>query len=251
MSFNTQTPEYTDFFEEIPTAEVTAPTVEPATETPTNSEVATTEPETATVETPDETTEQQIPKSRFDEVYSKSKETERQLEEVRAELAKLSESKPVDQPVVDDGPELDPDSQKALEKFLSSKGFVSKAELEQERALETAKIQLQSDVRELTGWAEEKGYPKFDQKSVMDYAKENGIAITSKKSLESAYLAQNLEAITQAAIKAGVNASVAPTATVEKPGAATGKAPSAPETGNKTIQQKIGDVLQSMPGVIT
>lgn len=213
---------------------VVAPTTEAVQETPTNSEVA---PEAPAPETPVDTEELKVPKSRFDEVYAEAKSNKRELDEVKAALEQIK-SQTTAEPV-NEGPDLEPEAQAAIEKLLKAKGLMTRAEFEEAQSVERAASQLQTDVRELSGWAEKEGYPKFEVGKVQEWAKENNVSITSKSSLKAAYLAQNQEAIIAAAIKRGVSASEAPKATVEKPGAGTGKAPSEPAKGPMTIQERI------------
>lgn len=237
-----QTPEYVDFFEELPTEEVVAPTTEATVpEVPIISEDAPTDK----VETPETPTELNVPKSRFDEVYAKSKESERQLEELRSRVETLtSQNAPKEQEP--DGPELEPEAQAAIRNLLKKEGLMTRAEFDEANKAEKASVQLQSDVRDLSDWTSKEGYPKFEPEAIIDWAKDNDFTISSKASLKAAYLAQNQEAITDAAVKRALSAAGSPKATTEKPGAGTGKAPSAPTEGPKTVQSRIGDVLTSM-----
>ena len=176
----------------------------------------------------------------------KPRTSKRELEEVKATIAELKNSNATKAPV-DETPDLDPEAQAAINKWAKSQGFMTKAEFEESNLASSAKSQLTADVAELSSWSESKGYPKFDHEAVNEWAKENNVAITSMAALKGAYLSQNQDAILTAAIKAGVtNATETPKATVEKPGAATGKAPSAPATGPKRLQDRIGEVLSSL-----
>ena len=248
MRFTSQTPEYTNFFEEIPTAEVAVPTAEAVSEVSINSEVATPEAP-AESETPI-TEERQIPQSRFDKVYAEAKDSQRKLEELQKTVEELQiKNQPA--PILEEDLPLDADAEKAIRQLMKREGlFETKAEvskLREELSLKEAQIALNSDTKELSSWAKDSGYPEFKLDALQEYAKDNGLAITNKTALKSAYLAQNMDAIISAAAKRGVvSATETPKATVEKPGAATGKAPSPADSGPKTTQERIREAMANL-----
>jgi len=244
MSIPSHNNGYMNFFEEIPASE-TAPVAEPETEAPIISEDApAVEAETPVV------TETAIPKSRFDKVYAEAKDSQRKLEELQKTVSEL-QTKNQPAPVVEEDLPLDADSEKAIRQLLRREGlFDSKAEvskIREELQFEKAQMALKSDSTELSSWAKDQGYPEFKLEDVGDYAKENGITISSKTALKSAYLSQNMDAIVAAAAKRGVvSATETPKATAEKPGAGTGKAPSPADSGPKTTQERIREAMASM-----
>lgn len=243
MSKFTHSPEYVNFFEELP-AEGEAPQAsEAVTEEPTISEDAPTE-DKPEVETPETAEEQNIPKSRFDKVYAEAQQAKREKAELAAKMEELTKNK-TEEPA-EEVPQLDQDAEKAVRALLKKEGLMTKAEFESITREEQAKSQLQSDSKELTAWAEKEGYPKFDVEKVAAYAKENGIGIGGKEALRSVYQHMNMDAIITAATKRGVTEASKPTASAEKPTAGNGAKPAAPADENKTIQNRIGDVLSSL-----
>jgi hypothetical protein len=237
MPENTQEEEFIDFFEEIPDGDPEPsddPDPEPGddpepSDDPEPGDEGGDEPE------PDEGDDskpkkdprnQSVPFSRYQKTLNEKKRLEKELAEARA-------GKPASDPDPDpdpddepgegdegDEPKLDDRSQKAVEKFMHENGYVTKAELERERKLTTARAQIEADKTELSAWAEKNGYPTFDVVAVDKWADENlgkGF-VQNKATFKSAYLSMHEDAIREQERKAALADAGSPTATGEKPG---------------------------------
>lgn len=126
-----------------------------------------------------------VPSSRLHEETEKRRKAEERVAEL--------EATPPPPPSQNDDIELEPDTEKLLESFVKKRGLVSQDEL----AAERNKIQVQQDVSDLTANPPNVGIP-YDNKAVMDFAKENNLPITSKAALKAAYREMNYDKIVEA-----------------------------------------------------
>lgn len=140
---------------------------------------------------------QTVPFSRFQEVNDKAKAAEEAARVAREELESLK----AQQTPPKDDEDIEPDTLELIKKSASRLGLVSKDELDAREA----RIQVQSDISELTGQYKDSGIP-FDGRKVIEYAKANGMPIGSKKSLDAVYKEMNYDAIVEAQRKAAVAA---------------------------------------------
>jgi type II secretory pathway pseudopilin PulG len=141
---------------------------------------------------------QTVPFSRFQEVNDKAKASEEAARVAREELDafKAQQNQP---PQNDD--DIEPDTLDLIKKSATKLGFVSRDELDAREA----RIQVQSDISELTSAYKDSGIP-FDGKSIIEYAKANGMQITSRKSLDAIYKEMNYDAIIEAQRKSAITA---------------------------------------------
>lgn len=129
--------------------------------------------------------EQAVPFHRFQEVNDAKRKAEERAQAVEQELAAIraaDESK--GSQTGDD--EIDPDVEALISKTIKKLGYVSKDELAQDRAAQ----QYQLDTQALTDQYKNSGVP-FDANAVREYAKENGLPITNKTSMEAAFKQMN------------------------------------------------------------
>lgn len=177
--------------------DATAPSAEPATpvatapQTPTGSE-----PDTNT----GKPTEQNVPYERFQEVNNRAKEAEERA--TRAEENVTNFMKRFKDPSEDDV-EIEDDVKQILDAYVKKNGFVTKEQMEQAQKTVELNTRAASDVSSLTAQYKDTSVP-YDNAKVLAYAKENGMSITSKASLESAYFMANRDAILDAERKAAV-----------------------------------------------
>jgi hypothetical protein len=196
-----------------PPADPVAPAA-PANPAPNDSEVVT---------NPGKPEEQHVPFSRFQEVNDKAKAAEEEARTAREELATLRE-----QQIQTPDDDIEPDTLDLIKKSATRLGLVSKEELD---ARET-RIQVQQDINELASQYKDSGIP-FDGKAVIEYAKANGMQVTSRKSLDAIYKEMNYDAIIEAQRKAAIaDYQESAKSGGEKPGSKGAQSPTEPKPGN-------------------
>lgn len=148
------------------------------------------------VTTTGKTDDQSVPFSRFQEVNDKAKTAEENNARLEEELVTLREQQ---NQTPSNEEELDPDVLDLVKKSSAKLGLVSKEELDAREA----QIQVRQDMADLTSRYKDSGIP-FDGKKVIEYAKANGMQITSQKSLDAIYKEMNYDAIIEGQRKAAV-----------------------------------------------
>lgn len=186
--------------------------------------------------------EQTVPFSRFQEVNDKAKTEAEARAKAEEELATLKEQQPQTPPSSED--EVDPEVVDLVKKSAAKLGFVSKEDLDSREA----QIQVRQDINDLTTQYKDSGIP-FDGKAVIEYAKANGMQVTSKKSLDAIYKEMNYDAIIEAQRKAAVtDFQESAKSGGEKPGPKGAQAPKEPKAGSlkdriKAAREKAGVTL--------
>lgn len=164
--------------------------------------------------------EQTVPFTRFQEVNDKAKTAEERAAQLESELASLKE-----QQIQTPEDDVEPDTLELIKKANAKLGYVSKEELDAREA----RIQVQSDINELTSHYKDSGIP-FDGKKVIEYAKANGMPLGSKKSLDAVYKEMNFDTIVETQRKAAIAAhQESAKSGAEKSGSSGAKAPSEPK----------------------
>lgn len=196
---------------------VTTPPVEATVETP---------PASESVTTPVVTQEQNVPYERFKEVNDRAKEAEERA--TRAEENVNNFMKRFQDPSEDEV-EIEDDVKAILDTYVKKNGFVTKEQMEQAQKTAELNTQVASDVSSLTAQYKDSSVP-YDNAKVIAYAKENGITITSKASLEATYFQANRDVILEAERKAAVTSFQETGKTgAEKPGSGGGTTTEQPE----------------------
>lgn len=169
---------------------------------------------------------QAVPFDRFQEVNNKAKEAEERARIAEERAAELESQR--SQPSGDDDIELEPDTEKLLDAYVKKRGFVSQQELADERN----RLQVQTDVRDLTDQYAKTGIP-FEDKKVFEYANKNGLPITSKNALEAAYRQMNWDKIVEVERQRAIDQMKSGnSSSAEKPGSSTPTAPEEPTPGD-------------------
>lgn len=165
---------------------------------------------------------QQVPFSKLQKERNRRIAAEEELEKLRGKKdGKSDDAKSGDDAKDDKEPELDERSQKAVDKYMRSKGYVTREELKQEENLTKARAQLETDKTELTKWAQDNGYPEFDAVKVDEWADKNlgkGF-VKNKATLKAAYMAMHDEKIREAERKAALSDADEGNAQAKRPGA--------------------------------
>lgn len=211
---------------------VTVPPTEPVAGT-----LAATAPEepasgSEPVTNPVEPKEQTVPFTRFQEVNDKAKTAEEEARTLREENEQLKQQTAPQTPQNDD--EIDPEVEKMLDGYAKKRGLVSKEDLDSERN----RLQVQQDVNTLTATPPVPGIP-YEHQAVMDYAKANGLPITSKAALQAAYKELNWDKIVEVERQRAIESyKTAGTSGAEQPGSPGPAAPSEPEITGKSTKDR-------------
>lgn len=176
-----------------PAAGDTTATTDASTQAPAST-TAPTEPANGSEADNNSSNEAMVPSHRVREATEARRKAEEERDAAQRELEELrSKQSQTPAQTGDDDEEIDVDVEKLVEPILKKRGYVTQEEL---RAAE-AKRQYDSDVASLTAQYAESGVP-FVAEDVRQYAKDNGINITSKASLKAAYLDMNADKILEA-----------------------------------------------------
>jgi rRNA maturation endonuclease Nob1 len=159
---------------------------------------STTPTEPANGSEPDTNSSQEamVPSHRVREATEARRKAEEEAETLRKENEELR-SQGSQTPQANDDEEIDTDVEKLIEPILKKRGYVSKEDMDQAVKAAETKRQYDSDVASLTSQYAESGVP-FNVEDVRNYAKENGISISSKASLRAAYTDMNADKILEA-----------------------------------------------------
>lgn len=196
----------------VPTPPVEAPVVTP--------------PASEGVIPPVEPQEQAVPYERFQEVNNRAKKAEERAAQAEKNVSDFLQRF---KDPFEDEVEIEDDVKQILDSYVKKNGFVTKEQMDQAQKTAELNAQVSSDVTSLTAQYKDSSVP-YDNAKVLAYAKENGISITSKASLESAYLMANREAILEANAKAAVtNFQETGKSGAEKPTPGGGTSPEEPE----------------------
>jgi hypothetical protein len=169
--------------------------------------------------------EHTVPFGRFQEVNDKAKDFESKYQQAQEELESLRESQSQKTNTDED---IDPDVLDLVKRSAGKLGFVSKEELDAREA----RLQVQQDITDLASQYKDSGIP-FDGKKIIEYAKANGMQITSKKSLDAVYKEMNYEAIIEANRKAAIDSyQKGNLSGGEKPGSKGAQAPQEQKPGS-------------------
>ena len=180
--------------------------------------------------------EAMVPSHRLREETDARRAAERRAEEAEAKI-KASETQP------SKGEELDPDVEKLFDSYAKNKGLLTRAEFAKQQQEATAKIQVKQDVSELKSQYKDSGVP-FDDQAVFDYMKDHGIPVTSKDSLDAAYLQMNRSKILEGERnKAIADFKEGGKSSAEKPDAGGNKQPSSPKA--KGLRERIHASVQA------
>lgn len=166
-----------------------------------------------------------VPSDRLREETSKRREAEEHAAELQRQLDERNQQPQNPQSGEDD--EVDPEVEKLITKTLEKKGYIKKEDLQ---AVEM-KRQLDSDVQELTGKYAKTSVP-FDAKEVVKYAKDHGLQLTNKQSLEAVYRDMNFEKIREAERNAAITE-------FQESGRNGGEKPRGGEGGEPEQQQEV------------
>ena len=173
--------------------------------------------------------EQTVPFGRFQEVNDKAKAAEERAAEAERKLAEAEAAKQPSPSDDEDDDDIDPSVQKLVTKIIENQGYVKKDDVQ--KAVQQSELarQYKEDVSELTSKYAKTTVP-FVEKDVRDFAKENGINITSKNSLDAAYKQMNFDKLTEAAKNAAITAfKEGGKNTGERPGSTGAQPPQEPE----------------------
>lgn len=141
-----------------------------------------------------------VPSDRLREETSKRREAEERAQRLEQELAARNvEPDPDPDPDGGEDEDIDPDVEKLVTKVIQKQGYVKQEDLQKR---EMAR-QYEQDVQSLTSKYADTSVP-FVAEDVRKYAKENGISITSKASLEAAYRDMNFDKIVEAQKNAAI-----------------------------------------------
>jgi hypothetical protein len=169
-----------------------------------------------------ENDQQSVPLDRFLEVNSDLKQTKQELAAINEKLASLGAPK-----VEESG--FDSDTERQLQSWAKSQGFVSQRELEAERA----SIQTQSDLKDLKG---KYSLSDTDLSRVREEAAKMGVG--DARGLEATYAFLFQDKIIEEKVK---QAMAGNTATAEKPGGTA--SPELPDTQTQkagmTVQERV------------
>ncbi len=216
-----------------PPAEPAAPVTEPAASAP-PTEPTGSEP----VTNPGDKTEQTVPFSRFQEVNDKAKAAEEKASQLQEQLDQSQQTPSVTQNEDDD---LDPEVQDMIRKGAKKLGLVSQEEL----AAERSKIQVEQDIQSLTASPPVPGIP-YDNKAVMDYAKENNLPIISKNALVAAYRSLNWDKIVEVEHQRAIEGyKTAGSSGAEQPGSTGAVEPSEPELTGKSTKERTRERIRN------
>jgi len=141
-----------------------------------------------------------VPSDRLREETSKRKQAEERAAEAERQLA--TRNQPDTTP--EDEDEIDPNVEKLVSSIIKKQGYVKKDEVQSAVQASERARQYKEDIGTLTSKYAKTGVP-FVESDVRSYAKDNGINITSKASLEAAYRDMNFDKITEAAKNAAIN----------------------------------------------
>lgn len=189
-------------------------------------------PGSEVVTNPEDGKDKNVPYDRFHEVNEAKKQAEERAAKLEEEIEELKKP-PVDPPSDD---EIDPDTEKLLDSYAKRKGFVSESE-----------IQVRNDVQDLKSEYAKSDVP-FDDKTIYDYSKKNGLPIpASKEGWRAMYKAINHEAILESERKKAIaEYRAGDKSTAEKPGPGGAKPPT--ETKLLTRKERIHAAAQKVFG---
>lgn len=182
--------------------------------------------------------EQSVPFDRFQEVNNKAKSEaeraakyERELEELRQQQSSQSSKEDED---------IDPNVSSLVKKIIEKEGYVKKDALTEAVTKSELARQYREDTSELTVKYAKSGVP-FNADAIRDYAKENGINITSKASLEAAYRQANFDKILESRTNAAITQfkENGGKTTAEKPGSKGATPPVEKEVTGSTAAERI------------
>lgn len=134
---------------------------------------------------------QYVPFDRFQEVNNRAKIAEEEAQRFREENEQLRGQQTP--PPQGDDEDLDPDVEDLIRRGAKKLGLVSSEELA-EREL---RAQVQQDVKDLETQYANSGVP-YEHQSVLKYAEDNNLPITSKAALRAAYRELNWDKIVEA-----------------------------------------------------
>lgn len=206
-----------------PAANAPAPASDPAAMNPTSGS----EPDTNPSGNQDSA---QVPSYRLREANEAKRAAEDKAEKLQQELDAAKQPPPSSD---DDDDDIDPNVQSLVTKIIKKQGYVKKDEVDASvqatvRAQELRQ-QYQQDTTDLTSKYASTGIP-FVADDVRNYAKENGIVISGKASLEATYQVMNSDKI----VENTRNAAIAEykeggASSGEKPGSSGASMPAEPE----------------------
>lgn len=155
------------------------------------------------------TPEQQVPFSRFQSANDKAKAAEDRAAKAEQELEESRQKQTQTPPPSDDDDDddIDPSVRNLVTKIIKKEGYVKKDEVDASVSAaseaQNRQRQYQEDTAALTTQYANSGVP-FVAEEVRTYAKENGITISSKASLDATYKAMNSDKIIENARNAAV-----------------------------------------------
>lgn len=149
----------------------------------------------------------QVPSYRLREANEAKRAAEERAQQLQAELdAAKQSSQPTDDDD-DDDDEIEPSVRNLVTKIIKKEGYVKEDQVQATIKANTEVLerqrQYQQDTTDLTTKYANTGVP-FVSEDVRNYAKENGINITSRASLEATYSAMNSDKILENARNAAI-----------------------------------------------
>ena len=163
-----------------------------------------------------------VPSDRLREETRKRQEAEERAARFEKELEAKNQPEP-DPEEDDDDEEIDPKVSSLVTKIIKKQGYVKKEDVQASVNQLEGRRQYREDTTELTSKYAKSSVP-FVESDIVAYAKDKGINLRNKASMEAAYRDMNFDKITDAARKAAITEFKEGTGSEgEKPGGSDGK----------------------------